>query len=83
MYLTQGAVPSYRTINRFRVSHKIDAMITDMFTQLRERLLALGLVDDIIFVDGTKILADANKYSFVWKKIPFDIVGLIKQKQNN
>lgn len=83
MCLTQGAVPSYRTINHFRVSHKIDAMITDMFTQLRECLLALGLVDDIIFVDGTKILADANKYSFVWQKIPFDIVGLIKQKQNN
>ena len=22
----------------------------------------------MIFIDGTKILADANKYSFVWKK---------------
>ncbi|EOL43654.1 hypothetical protein I580_00328 [Enterococcus caccae ATCC BAA-1240] len=31
---------------------------------LRER----QLIDDALFIDGTKILADANKYSFVWKK---------------
>nr|WP_206463494.1 transposase [Ligilactobacillus pobuzihii] len=24
--------------------------------------------DEAIFVDGTKIKADANKYSFVWRK---------------
>ncbi|KRM96974.1 transposase [Liquorilactobacillus aquaticus DSM 21051] len=32
------------------------------------------MVDDVSFIDGTKILADANKYSFVWKKntIRFD-----------
>lgn len=32
------------------------------------------LLDDAVFIDGTKILADANKYSFVWKKstIKFD-----------
>lgn len=27
-----------------------------------------GFIDDVLFIDGTKILADANKYSFVWKK---------------
>jgi len=29
----------------------------------------LGLFDEsVLFIDGTKILADANKYSFVWRK---------------
>ena len=83
MWLTQGAVPSYRTINRFRVNHKIDEMITDMFIQLRERLLTLGLIDDVIFIDGTKILVDANKYSFVWRKntIRYSELNQTKAKQ--
>ncbi|TPR40535.1 IS1182 family transposase, partial [Apilactobacillus micheneri] len=31
-------------------------------------------IDDVSFIDGTKILANANKYSFVWRKniIRFD-----------
>ena len=28
----------------------------------------LPLKDEAVFIDGTKILANANKYSFVWKK---------------
>ncbi|MGG5325864.1 hypothetical protein IGJ83_003445 [Enterococcus pernyi] len=42
--------------------------------QLTEYLRARNLIDDAFFIDGTKILADANKYSFVWKKntIRFD-----------
>lgn len=32
------------------------------------------MISNAIFIDGTKILANANKYSFVWKKntIRFD-----------
>ena len=26
------------------------------------------MIDEASFIDGTKILANANKYSFVWKK---------------
>jgi hypothetical protein len=57
-------------------------MITDMFTQLHERLLALDLIDYVIFVDGTKILADANKYSFVWQKNTIRYSELTQAKQN-
>jgi hypothetical protein len=43
--------------------------IEELFTQLVEELLNLGLVDfEQYFVDGTKMEANANKYSFVWKK---------------
>ncbi|WP_252180874.1 transposase [Pediococcus stilesii] len=68
MWLTQGQVPSYRTINRFRVDGRMEDIILDMFTKLREQLVALGVIDEVVFIDGTKILANANKYSFVWRK---------------
>lgn len=66
MWLTQGQVPSYRTINRFRVDGRMEHIILEMFTKLREQLVAAGVIDDVVFIDGTKILANANKYSFVW-----------------
>ncbi|WP_424320488.1 transposase [Lacticaseibacillus chiayiensis] len=40
-----------------------------MYLKFRQLLDSLKLIDDhAIFIDGTKILADANKYSFVWRK---------------
>lgn len=47
-----------------------EAGLTQLTTFLRQN----KLIDDVSFIDGTKILADANKYSFVWKKntIRFD-----------
>ena len=40
-----------------------------LFTELAEEMLEMGLVDfEQLFVDGTKVEANANKYSFVWKK---------------
>jgi len=62
-------VPSYRSINRFRISQVAKGIIKKMFLQFHEQLSAYGLVDDeSLFIDGTKIVADANKYSFVWRK---------------
>lgn len=62
-------VPSYRTINRFRVSTTMAVFIKQAFIQFRELVRQAGLVnDDALFIDGTKLLADANKYTFVWKK---------------
>ncbi|MCK8606826.1 hypothetical protein [Apilactobacillus ozensis] len=42
--------------------------------QLTKYLRKNNYIDDVSFIDGTKILADANKYSFVWRKniIRFD-----------
>ncbi len=56
MWLTQEAQPTYRTIARFVVSDTIEMMLKN------------GLIDEAVFIDGTKILANANKYSFVWNK---------------
>ena len=73
-WLTQEMIPSYRTIARFRVSTDIERLINQGLDTLVAYLREKQLIDDALFIDGTKILADANKYSFVWKKstIKFD-----------
>lgn len=68
-YLTGQLVVSYRTINRFRVATGMENLIRDLFIDLNFRLKMEELVTlECLFIDGTKIEANANKYSFVWKK---------------
>ncbi len=68
LWLSRMNQPDFRTVNRFR-SVILRETIEGLFTQLVEELLNLGLVDlEQYFVDGTKMEANANKYSFVWKK---------------
>ena len=69
IWLLQGQkAPDHNTIARFRVNH-LEKCIDDLFNQL---IIKLGEMDEIeyknIFIDGTKIEANANKYTFVWKK---------------
>ena len=69
MWLAQGYEPSYRTINRFRVQPEVKDIIRQCFVQFRCRLVEEKLIDqEAIFIDGTKIEANANKFTFVWKK---------------
>ena len=69
MYLLEGKpAPDHATIARFRTKHfaKCSQQILSNMTEL---LHALGQVTDTeVFIDGTKIEASANKYTFVWKK---------------
>jgi len=68
LWLSRMNQPDFRTVNRFR-SVILRKTIEGLFTQLVEELLNMGLVDlEQYFVDGTKMEANANKYSFVWKK---------------
>lgn len=69
MWLAQGYEPSYRTINRFRVRPEVKELLRQCFVQFRCRLVEEKLIDqEAIFIDGTKIEANANKFTFVWKK---------------
>ena len=69
MWLAQGYEPSYRTINRFRVHPDMKELIRQCFVQFRCQLIQEKLIDqEAIFIDGTKIEANANKFTFVWKK---------------
>jgi transposase len=69
MWLAQGYEPSYRTINRFRVKPEVQEILRECFVQFRCQLVEEKLIDqEAIFIDGTKIEANANKFTFVWKK---------------
>ena len=68
MWLSRMNQPDFRTVNRFR-RVVLRETIEELFVQLVEELEALGLIDlREYFADGTKLEANANKYSFVWKK---------------
>ena len=61
-------VPDNSTFARFQ-NEKLVTAIEDLFYQFVNKLMELGEVSyENVFVDGTKIEANANKYSFVWAK---------------
>lgn len=61
-------VPSVRTINRFRTAKTTGDLVKVLYAQFRSLLQHANLIDnETLFIDGTKIVADANKYSFVWR----------------
>ncbi len=63
-YLTGQLVVSYRTINRFRVAKGMEDLIRDLFIELTLRLKMEDLVSlECLFIDGTKIEANANRKS--------------------
>ena len=69
MYLLEGSpVPDHATFARFRNIHfapfsqRILAEMSNFLYDINE------ISGDAVFIDGTKIEACANKYTFVWKK---------------
>mgnify|MGYP000852634126 FL=1 len=65
--LNNGKTPDHVTINRFR--NKIYPFMDEILKQLVDLLIEQGEVDlKSIYIDGTKIEANANRYTFVWKK---------------
>ena len=60
--------PDHNTINRFRGVRLKDAL-RSVFEEVVKLLAAEGLLSiEDVYTDGTKIEANANKYTFVWKK---------------
>jgi transposase len=70
MWLLEGnKVPDHSTIARFRKDY-LEEAVEDLFYQVVQYL---HNVDEVsfknLFVDGTKIEANANRYTFVWRKV--------------
>ena len=66
--LDMEEAPDHSTIARFQ-NEKLEGVIEDLFYQLVEKLIEMDELSYAnVFVDGTKIEANANKYSFVWAK---------------
>ena len=69
MFLLEGApAPDHATFARFRSIHFAPCS-KRILAEMSNTLFDLGEVSgETIFIDGTKIEASANKYTFVWKK---------------
>jgi transposase len=84
MYLLEGSpVPDHSTFARFRSLHfapcseRIMAEMTNFLYEIGE------VSGDSIFIDGTKIEASANKYTFVWKRAVSKNLGRLLIKLSN
>lgn len=68
MWLSAMQYPNFRTINNFRTG-PLKTLIEDVFSQVLTFLMDHGYIRfENYFVDGTKMRADAYKYSYVWSK---------------
>ena len=66
MWLSGMQKPDHHTLNRFR-SERLKSVLKKIFVQVVQLLAGQGLVSlKEVYVDGTKIEANANKYTFVW-----------------
>ena len=70
MYLLERQkAPDHNTIARFRSEHLPEA-VEDLLYQMVQLLMAHGEIsfeESAVFIDGTKIEANAGRYTFVWK----------------
>ena len=74
MWIAARQRPDFRTINRFR-SERMKDVLEKVFTAVLQLLIEEKYVKlEHYFVDGTKIEANANRYTFVWGK------AVVKQK---
>ncbi|MEK5324205.1 transposase [Aeribacillus sp. FSL M8-0254] len=68
MWLSAMQQPDFRTINEFR-GGRMKVLMDELFEAMILKLIEENYITmENYFLDGTKIEANANKYSFVWKK---------------
>lgn len=76
MWLSSMNYPDHNTINRFR-GVRLKSALRSVFEDVVKLLAGEGLLSiEEVNTDGTKIEANANKYTFVWKKS----IGTNKEK---
>lgn len=68
MYLMDNDTPTYRTFGYF-INEVVANSIEDIFNDINREIFDREKVDlNHLYIDGSKFEANANKYSFVWKK---------------
>src|SRR2546427_12147373 len=66
MWLSGMSEPDHNTINRFR-GERLKDVLKPIFVQVVNLLAEAGLVSlKELYTDGTKLEANANRYTFVW-----------------
>jgi len=68
MWLSGMSKPDHNTINRFR-GKRLDGNLKEIFGSVVQMLAQQGyLTIKEVYIDGTKVEANANRYTFVWGK---------------
>ena len=68
MYLMDYQAPSYRTFGYF-INQVLADSIEEIFQDINKKIFETEHVDlQHLYIDGSKFEANANKYSWVWKK---------------
>ena len=68
MYLMDHQTPSYRTFGYF-INNILSHSIEELFCGINKKIFSEEHVDlSHLYIDGSKFEANANKYSWVWKK---------------
>lgn len=82
MWLSGMSKPDHNTINRFR-GRRLQETLKPIFNQVVLLLCEEGLLSiRDLYTDGTKIEANANRYTFVWGKAIKTSRERIKQQLN-
>ena len=82
MWLSGMSKPDHNTINRFR-GKRLQQTLQPIFTQVVVLLCEEGLLSiKDLYTDGTKIEANANRYTFVWGNAIKTNKEKIKQQLN-
>jgi transposase len=82
MWLAGMSKPDHNTINRFR-GQRLQKTLQPIFTQVVILLCQEGLLSiKDLYTDGTKIEANANRYTFVWGNTIKHNKEKIKQQLN-
>jgi hypothetical protein len=67
MWLTDELKPSHQTISEF-MKHRLKDQIENIFYEINQYFIDKEKIDTKrLYIDGTKIEANANKYTFIWK----------------
>ena len=79
IWLTRGQKPGRDAFYDFKNKKLTSDVLDDLNHQFLRRLAREGLVTlKELFIDGTKIEADANRYTFVWRgSINYHLAGLL------
>ena len=68
IYLMKGKMPSYRSFGYF-IRNELSVTVEQLFLKIIKLIDKKEGIDlQHLYIDGTKIEANANKYSWVWKK---------------
>lgn len=79
MWISGNSRPDFRTINRFR-GEVMRGLMEQVFASVLELLIEEGYVKlEHYFLDGTKVEANANRYSWVWAKSTAKYRGKLQQ----